>query len=591
MDFDEEKHRLLMGEVPVQPANARKPRNSTRATLDRIQNGVSRLWIVLSVLYCSLLFYNWSSDRWHRRQLSAVRVYEGEQIEWKRCDENDGYELECSSIDVPMDQFSEENSGNKTFSIPLIRIRGKNATKNLLVNPGGPGGSGVEYVYRRGKQMIEVVGGDFHVLGFDPRGINGSRPAALCYQDQETRAKRSSVRAPESFHYSPEVYSWTENFVQACEDTTGEHSKYINTPQTAADMNSILDAVGQEDMYYWGFSYGTVLGQTYAMMYPERSERVIVDGVCNIFDWYDSLLDMNIFADSENALAGFFEKCIEEGDGCPLSSFADSKEELQSTVMGYINNLQKEPAHVYVNSTLYGLITYDTLLSSVFRALHKPPEWFSIAESIANLMRGNGTDALLKYGLHDYFAAEMMDHNAFVTFNDQKAGKEHWPQKEELVKLVEPLVNSSIFGLDLATGFYPMAQWRVPHTHDFKPSHGVKTKHPLLVLSQTYDPITPLMSARVARDAFNGASLLEVEGFGHCSVAIHSSCAVNATRQFLLHGTLPEDNTKCEVDTPYFVSPEKKQEILQKAAMKTASEDDRLWAAQLGMSDGIQLPF
>jgi pimeloyl-ACP methyl ester carboxylesterase len=125
----------------------------------------------------------------------------------------------------------------------------------LRVLSGGPGGSGVEFLFRRGKQLSEIVGEGFHLLSFDPRGINSSQPLASCYPTQEARRDLSPVRETELVHDSPELYAWTQNYVRACADTMDEHGAYINTPQTSADMNSILDAVGQEDLVYWGFRY------------------------------------------------------------------------------------------------------------------------------------------------------------------------------------------------------------------------------------------------------------------------------------------------------------------------------------------------
>lgn len=180
--------------------------------------------------------------------------YKGEKISWYPCGDVSGKPVECSNITVPMDQFDVENSGDKTFFIPLIRLRGgEHATENLLLNPGGPGGSGLEFVFRRGKQLSEIVGDGFHLLSFDPRGINTSTPMASCYPNNKARKEHSDVRDTELVHDSPEAYAWASNFVQACADTMDEHGAYINTPQTAADMNSILDAVGQDDMVYWGF--------------------------------------------------------------------------------------------------------------------------------------------------------------------------------------------------------------------------------------------------------------------------------------------------------------------------------------------------
>lgn len=239
-----------MDQKPLLEHGLASPPHSSRVTRR------PKLFLVGLLAFISLLtFPRWVSyaDPPSCPHASKKHSYAGEKISWKACGDVSGRPVECSNIDVPMDQFNATNSGNKTFSIPLIRMRGNNATQNLLLNPGGPGGSGIEFLFRRGKQLSDIVGEGFHLLSFDPRGINGSRPLASCYPTQEAKKELSSVQDTEIIHDSANVYAWTQNFVKACSDTMGEHGAYINTPQTAADMNSILDAVGQEQMTYWGF--------------------------------------------------------------------------------------------------------------------------------------------------------------------------------------------------------------------------------------------------------------------------------------------------------------------------------------------------
>ena len=212
-----------------------------------------------------------------------------------------------------MDQFDLENSRDKTFTILLVRLRSEKATQNLIMNPGGPGASGFDFLYSGGEQIRTIVGDGFHLLSFDPRGVNTSTPVATCYPDAKTAAILSGVRASNPVTDSPEVYAWTQNFVKACADTMGEHAKYINTPQTAADMNNILDALGQRDMIYWGFSYGTLLGQTYAGLYPERTKRVIIDGVVNQWQRYEGHYEEESIVDTDTVLDAFFDECIKAG--------------------------------------------------------------------------------------------------------------------------------------------------------------------------------------------------------------------------------------------------------------------------------------
>jgi len=141
--------------------------------------------------------------------------YPGEHISWQACGDLNGRPFECSEINVPMDQFNPDKSGNKTFSIPIIRLRGKNATQNLLLNPGGPGGSGFEFIYRRGEQLNAIVGEGFHLVSFDPRGINSSRSVATCYPYKDVRREHSLYRGDRIIEDSPDVYAWAKNAVKA----------------------------------------------------------------------------------------------------------------------------------------------------------------------------------------------------------------------------------------------------------------------------------------------------------------------------------------------------------------------------------------
>ncbi|ROW04899.1 hypothetical protein VMCG_04901 [Cytospora schulzeri] len=234
-----------------------------------------------------------------------------------------------------------------------------------------------------------MIGEGYHILSFDPRGINGSTPKAECYPDEETRRALSRPRTAR-LDDSGELYSWTKNYIQACYDTMGEHAKYINTPQTAADMNSILDSIGQKDMVYWGFSYGTIRGQTYATMYPQRSKRVIIDGVGNVQKWYGRLdHEQEWCIDSENALHGFFGECINAGpDNCPLAELGSTGSELWDQVISLLNSLKDEPLSVYVNNTVNGLLDYDGLLGNgLLMSLFSPQrQWYFAADTLAKLI-------------------------------------------------------------------------------------------------------------------------------------------------------------------------------------------------------------
>ncbi|CEI61392.1 hypothetical protein FVEN_g5895 [Fusarium venenatum] len=482
---------------------------------------------------------------------SQHTTYVGENIEWKPCGEINNRPLECSSIDVPIDQFNPDAS-NKTFNVAIARLRGKDGSPNLLLNPGGPGGSGFEFLHRRGEQLSTIVGDGLHLLTFDPRGINSSTPLASCYPTKEARQQLGSVHDLDMSKDGPEVFAWTHNYVRACEDTMGEHGKYINTPQTAADMNSILDAVGQKDMYYWGFSYGTLLGQTYATLFPKRSHRVIIDGVVNQFLWYQARLDGEDLVDTENVFDGLLKECFKSGDACPLFSMADSWQGLKKKFVSFVGDLKEQPMNVYVNNSVYGLLDYQKIwYGALFPVLYKPERWYMFAEKMEQLLRGNATPALMEYGLDGEGNSDAL---YTVSLNDGLAGPEHWPQDlDSLLEIVTPTFNRSVFAPDDLVYLFAKQQWRIPKTHNYVPRNGVETAHPLLILTTSYDPVCPLVSARSALAAFKDSRLVEVKGYGHCSVAAPSLCLAKHVRGFLYNGTLPAANeTQCEVDGPYF---------------------------------------
>lgn len=559
--------------------------------------------LAVGALVCFAWFQFPSSQTWtsgrHSCHDSAATLdgklkYPGENITWEECGDLIGRKLECSEIEVPMDQFHPDKSGNKTFSIPLIRLRGKNATQNVLLNPGGPGGSGMEFMWRKGEQLNAIVGEGFHLLSFDPRGVNGSRPKATCYADADTKRQLSQVRTAKVLEDSAEVYAWTQNFVRACADTIGEHAAYVNTPQTAADMNSILDAVGQRDMIYWGFSYGTMLGQTYATLFPERSERVIIDGVGNNFDWYETLIDSEELADTENVLAGFFDECIKAGeDDCPLASLAESKEELQAKVLDFADQLT-EPLSVYVNNTVWGLLTRENIiLTALFPALYKPANWYTLADNLAKLLQGNATDAFLAYGLHGPWHGIIdQDTTTMIEQNDGASGPGLWPQdRQGVLDLILPFMNSSLFALMENDQVYSKQQWAIPKTHSFVQKYGVETAHPLLILSTTFDPVCPLISARAANAAFVGSQIVELRGYGHCSLAMPSRCVARHVRAFLYNGTVPDNYTQCEVDGPYFVKPEEDATTAPTLQQFDDAEDQRIYRAQLEIARDESWPY
>ncbi|KAL2258389.1 hypothetical protein VTK26DRAFT_8325 [Humicola hyalothermophila] len=535
----------------------------------------------------------------------AAITYPGESIAWTPCGTLASRQLECANLTVPMDHFNATNnldpssppgsSNRKHFIIPLLRLRsnstsaaagGHHPTPNILLNPGGPGGSGTQFLHRRGAHLATILGPDFHLVGFDPRGVNRSVPLASCYPASSAAAALSRIgstkRLPED---SGALWAWAGNFARACQDTMGDHGAYINTPQTAADMNAILDALGQRGLYYWGFSYGTILGQTYATMFPDRVERVVIDGVANQWDWYEERLDNETLADTDNVFEGFLDECVKAGEGaCALAGLAESKDELREVVLQGVGALRDDPVGVYLNNTVNGVLGFSSVwYNGVFPALYQPASWGELAENLAKLIRGNATDAYLAYGQGGPWSTEL-DPLYVVSLNDGASGPDNWPlDRTGLLDLVVPFFNQSLFSKEMYEFYFAKRAWAIPRTHNYAPRRKVKTAHPLLLLSTTYDPVCPLVSARSASEAFEGSRIVEVKGYGHCSPAVPSTCLARHVRAFFQQGKLPEGNVQCEVDgEPYFAKPGEETRLLD--ALSLSEEERQIRLAQLELA-------
>ncbi|KAK4143501.1 Alpha/Beta hydrolase protein [Dichotomopilus funicola] len=517
-------------------------------------------------------------------------LYPGETIPWAPCGAIADRPLECANLTVPMDHFANPPTSIaypsfKTFTIALVRLRSRNptpSTRNLLINPGGPGGSGTGLVFKRGALIADIVGDGFHILGFDPRGVNASSPRVTCFPNDEARQRLSAgIRAKKVVEDSGELFAWMGPHVKGCAEIAGEHAEYVNTPQTAADMNSILDGVGQKGMVYWGFSYGTILGQTYATMFPDRAERVIVDGVANQFDWYQSRLDREMWTDTDRVLEGFVEECLKAGKGdCALADLAGSKEELLEVVVKGVEKLRDEPVGVYVNSTVYGVLDYWAVWhSGVFPGLYKSATWRDLADNLAALFQGNATPAYLAYGLKKAWEDEAEPFQ-FISNNDGVAGPEYWPSDRlGLVEELVPFFNESKFGDAILDAYFSKQIWSIPHTHEYVPKRCVKTAHPVLILTTSWDPVCPVVSAQSAEDAFEHSRIVEVKGYGHCSISLPSTCVAKHIRNFLYDGKLPDERVTCEADgNPYFAKPE--ETLAWISALAVSEEDSRIRLAQ-----------
>lgn len=275
----------------------------------------------------------------------------------------------------------------------------------------------------------------------------------------------------------------------------------------------------------------------------------------NLDDWYNTFFEQEDLTDTDRIYYGFVEECFKAGENCPLNSIAEapfeSAADLQSHLDNFFEKLQEEPIAVYINQSNYGAVTTRAITTNgIFPALYRPtPTWSLLANNLAALLQGNSTPCYEAYS--DSWIANLLsdESNTFVTQNDNwKSGLGapfHGVKALQNFTLSTP-VQSKLVSKYIGSDVFNRASWGIPTTHNFHPQYypeypKFKTAEPILILSNTWDPVCPLISAKKAHGSFEGAGFVEQKSFGHCSVSMPSLCTAKHVQRYFYEGILPEE--------------------------------------------------
>ncbi|KAF8994596.1 TAP-like protein-domain-containing protein [Cyathus striatus] len=483
------------------------------------------------------------------------------KLNWKDCYPG----RQCTRLIAPLNYSEPEGD---IAVIALVRKPAETPPDSkdyrgpVLFNPGGPGGSGVGMIIERGDAFSAILGPQFDIVGFDPRGVSRSTPKVRFF---ETDAERSLWQGSDREVVNTTA-QLTERWARAKiegqlakeRDETG-YLRHINTDHTARDMLHIVRAHGREKIQYWGFSYGTVLGATFASMFPDNVERLIIDGVVDSENYFATLWSNNLI-DADKAYKSFFETCSNAGpDHCPF--YAPTPKDVAQNLTKILNSIHKTPVPVRTE-TSYGLLDYERLRSTVFMSLYKPYASFPLlAQGLADFVAGNAT-TLYKIGEQPSFQCSCGSSPRVVPYVDSDAsiaircndGEKVPGSLEHSVDHYNMMTKMSQWGEIWAIGRVFCSGWPdYPKTHFQGPFIG-NTSHPVLLIGNTADPVTPLWAAKKMSRGFKDSVVLTQDSPGHCSLVAPSVCTQKYVREYFQDGTLPKPGTVCPVDEEIFSS-------------------------------------
>ncbi|KXJ86105.1 TAP-like protein-domain-containing protein [Microdochium bolleyi] len=463
--------------------------------------------------------------------------------------------VDCSSIEVPLD-YTDKVSGRK-LKLELVRAPApKQPSKgSVLVNFGGPGGEGQKtlLIY-----AASATGGEFDLISFDPRGTGTTMPFT-CFDDPhqlQLMLARYQLDPPDASDISLGT-TWAQAgaWANACADSPAAKStaELVGTAFVARDMMQIVDALGGDRMLrYWGISYGTTLGATVAAMFPDRVERVLLDGVVNSHRYYhNSGVDIDQLGMADEAWTGFLEECTLAGpEKCAIAALAPGDATTLATVLQDARESYRH-SPIAVGSTVLTYTAVSTLYYIFTRTLDVLAESTQILLSIARRDEAglkavvefiDGLGATVTDVTQPLYAIKCGDQ--FPRYNSLEGGV--------LADIEHYIESSSNFG-NIPTPLSAMcARWPYQAKERYAGDFQVKTRHPVLFLHNTFDAATGRESAYNMSSGFEGSRVVEQVGYGHGTFAQSSECTMKLTREYFLTGKVPEENTKCTVDTKLF---------------------------------------
>ena len=468
----------------------------------------------------------------------------GSPVQWAPCQAAASDEArippgaECGMLSVPLDYAKPDED---VAQIAMIRFKATgDKIGSLIINPGGPGESGVEAAASLVSSLPQSVRERFDLVGFDPRGVANSTPAVWCNSD----ADNDRLRADPQVDYSPEgvehIEKETKDFVQRCVDKMGkEFLANVGTANVVKDLEAMRVALGDEKLTYLGYSYGTRIGSAYAEAYPQNVRAMILDGAV---DPNADPIEANIrqAAAFQKAFDDYAADCTTD-PSCPLGTDPAKATDVYRSL---VDPLVEKPAKT---KDPRGLSYSDAIVGTIL-PLYSPNLWRHLTQALTEIENGTGDTMLTLADLYMGRDAEGHYNNSTdvrVAVNcvdePEVTDRAKIVEEDRRVREVAPFMSYGEF-----TGHAPLgtcAFWPVPPTstpHEIK----VSGLPPILVVSTTNDPATPYQAGvDLARQL--GGTLVTFEGTQHTVVFQGNTCIDDIAARYLVDVTVPPPDTRC----------------------------------------------
>jgi pimeloyl-ACP methyl ester carboxylesterase len=459
-----------------------------------------------------------------------LQRYYGQKPTWQGC----GGGFDCADLVVPIDW---SNPQGDTITLPLIkRPADGDAIGSLVINPGGPGVSGVEYARLAASRFGEALRRSYDIVSFDPRGV-APKGGVTCLSDRQLDGYVAADSTPDTAKELATSVAEITAFAQACEANTGPLLAHVDTVSVVRDMDVLRQALGDNTLTYKGASYGTYMGAWYAQTFPWRVGRMVLDGAT------DPSLTSEQFLDGQArgfqaALQAYANGCRSR-PSCPLRGTVD---DAVAQVGALVARADARP----LTSGSGRPLTQSLMILGIAQALYADELWPALDLALRAALSGDGT-ALL--ALADYYVERDAKghYGPVMAANPAMFCLDHPETRtpDQIAAAAELLgTKYPPLGATIGWGALTCAEWPIPAV--LKPQRlTAGGAAPILVLGTVGDPATPYEWAQGLADQLSSGRLLTWEGEGHTAYGRGSSCIDTAVEAYLLAGTLPAEGRRC----------------------------------------------
>jgi pimeloyl-ACP methyl ester carboxylesterase len=459
----------------------------------------------------------------------ALRRFYDQKLKWNDCGRD-----KCALLTVPLDYV---DPSGETIKLAVLEVpaQGKRIG-SLVVNPGGPGASGVQYAAAGSLQFGSKLSDAYDIVGFDPRGVAQS-DGIECLDTKQLDRLVAFDPDPDDDAERSQMDQLIRQFGQGCLDHSADVTRHMSTREAARDIDILRAALGERKLDYLGASYGTFLGATYADLFPDHVGRFVLDGAID-----PSLSNAQQALDQaggfETALRAYVKDCVDRG-GCYLG---DTVDEGLLRIKSFLAEVEKKPLPTDGDRDL----TEGLAMVGLWLPLYAKQLWRELSPALEQAFDGDGTGLLAladQYtnrgpggysdnSMEAFYAVTCLDHDDTIPTKDVPA---HFAQFEQV---------APTFGRAFAYGLSTCSNWPVQSGQHTVALHAAGAP-PIVVIGTTRDPATPLKWAQGLAAELESGRLITRDGDGHTGFKVGNSCVDDAVEGWLLEGTPPTPDLMC----------------------------------------------